>query len=124
VQIAAGFGSVVGTSTDLIDERSSFVVTVQKSLRVGVDVVPLGFCRNQRCISRTLCDMETVKQSAGTLEPLLTIGDVSEALNVSRATIYRLMETGELDPVRIRSRTRFEPTVVRGYIERHREQGP
>jgi excisionase family DNA binding protein len=67
--------------------------------------------------------METVKQSAGTLEPLLTIGDVSEALNVSRATIYRLMETGELDPVRIRSRTRFEPTVVREYIDRNREQG-
>ncbi|MFL5960119.1 MAG: helix-turn-helix domain-containing protein [Gaiellaceae bacterium] len=68
--------------------------------------------------------MQTVKQSAGTLEPLLKIGDVSEALNVSRATIYRLMETGELEPVRIRSRTRFEPAVVRGYIERHREQGP
>jgi len=65
--------------------------------------------------------MQTVKHPGRTLlEPLLTIGDVSEALNVSRATVYRLMETGELEPVRIRSRTRFEPTVVRGYIERHR----
>jgi excisionase family DNA binding protein len=68
--------------------------------------------------------METVKQPAGTLEPSLTIRDVSDALNVSRATIYRLMETGELEPVRIRSRTRFEPEVVRGYIERNREAGP
>ena len=52
----------------------------------------------------------------------MTIDDVSQALNVSRATVYRLMETGELEPVRILSRTRFEPTEVRGYIERHREQ--
>jgi excisionase family DNA binding protein len=66
--------------------------------------------------------METVKQPSRTLEPLLTIVEVSEALNVSRATVYRLIETGELEPVRILSRTRFEPTEVRGYIERHREQ--
>jgi len=68
--------------------------------------------------------MEIVKHPTRTLEPLLTIGEVSEALNVSRATVYRLMETGELEPVRVRSRTRFEPEVVRGYIERNREAGP
>jgi excisionase family DNA binding protein len=65
--------------------------------------------------------MQTVKQPDRTIEPLLTIGDVSQALNVSRATVYRLMETGELEPVRIRSRTRFAPSDVQAFIERQRE---
>jgi|SRR5205809_496473 len=71
-----------------------------------------------------LGDMQTVKQPTRTIEPLLTIGDVSQALNVSRATIYRLMEAGELEPVRIRSRTRFAPSDVQEFIERQREGAP
>jgi excisionase family DNA binding protein len=122
VEIATCLRCSLTAAPNLVDERASFLVAIEKDLREGVDVDPLRFCRNQRSASRTLCGMETVKQAPTTLEPLLTIGDVSQALNVSRATVYRLMESGELEPVRILSRTRFEPTEVRGYIERHREQ--
>jgi len=56
-----------------------------------------------------------------TLEPLLTIADVARFLGVSRATVYSLMRSGELVPIRVGERSRFQPIDVRTYLERHRE---
>jgi excisionase family DNA binding protein len=58
----------------------------------------------------------------GRLEALLSISDVAGVLGVSRATIYALMRSGELVPIRVGERARFEPADVRSYLERHREE--
>jgi excisionase family DNA binding protein len=55
------------------------------------------------------------------LEPLLTVGDVCQLLAVSKPTVYRLLQAGELHPSRVGERLRFEPEDVRGYLKRNRE---
>ena len=56
------------------------------------------------------------------IEPLLSVREVAEALGVSRATIYRLVERKELLPIRVHSDARFAPDDVRALIERSRER--
>jgi excisionase family DNA binding protein len=55
---------------------------------------------------------------------LLTISDVARLLGVSRGSVYGLMRSGELVPIRVGQRARFEPADVRAYLERHREERP
>jgi excisionase family DNA binding protein len=54
------------------------------------------------------------------LEALLTINDVARLLGVSRATVYET-RAGELVPIRVGQRARFEPSDVRAYLERNRD---
>jgi excisionase family DNA binding protein len=56
------------------------------------------------------------------LEELLAIADVARLLGVSRWSVYELMRAGELIPIRVGERARFEPADVRAYLERHREE--
>jgi excisionase family DNA binding protein len=51
---------------------------------------------------------------------LLSINDVAAVLNVSRKTVYRLTERGELVPSRVVGRLRYRPDEIESYIERHR----
>lgn len=44
--------------------------------------------------------------------PLLSINDAARCLNVSRATVYRLMEAGALKPVYVGSIVRFRPSDI------------
>ena len=52
--------------------------------------------------------------------PLLTVNDVALALVVSRDSVYRLIRNGELTPVRVGTRLRFQPDDLRDYLERGR----
>ena len=54
------------------------------------------------------------------LEPLLTINAACDVLAVSRNTLYRLVDRGELLPTRVGERLRFRPDDVRAYLERGR----
>ncbi len=56
------------------------------------------------------------------LERLLTIADVAQVLGVSRGSVYSLIRAGELVPIRVGERARFEPAGVRSYLERHRQE--
>jgi excisionase family DNA binding protein len=56
------------------------------------------------------------------LSPLLSINEVAQLLGISRPSVYALIRRGELMPIRVGERARFEPADVREYIERHREQ--
>jgi excisionase family DNA binding protein len=58
------------------------------------------------------------------LERLLTIDEVARLLGISRGSVYGLVRRGELTPIRVGERARFEPWNVRGYLERHREAVP
>jgi excisionase family DNA binding protein len=55
---------------------------------------------------------------------LLTINDVAFRLAISRDTVYRLVRSGELIPVRAGERLRFRVSDLEDYLERGREQGP
>jgi excisionase family DNA binding protein len=59
-----------------------------------------------------------------TLVPLLSINEVAAILGVSRASVYTLINAGELVPIRVGERARFDPIDVRAYLERHREGSP
>jgi excisionase family DNA binding protein len=58
------------------------------------------------------------------LAPLLSINAVAELLGVSRASVYTLIHRGELIPIRVGERVRFDPADVRAYLDQHREGSP
>jgi excisionase family DNA binding protein len=59
---------------------------------------------------------------AGTpLEPLPSIEETQQLFGVSRQTVLRLLDAGELVRVRVRGRVLVDPASIRGYIARHRE---
>ena len=68
--------------------------------------------------------LKTSAYESDRLQRLLTIGDVAHVLGISRGSVYGLIRAGELVPIRVGERARFEPADVREYLERHREAGP
>lgn len=56
----------------------------------------------------------------GTLEPLMSIDDVAEVLAISARGVYRLMNRGELVPIKVGGCTRVEPEELRRYIAERR----
>jgi excisionase family DNA binding protein len=56
------------------------------------------------------------------LEALLTINDVYKWLAIGRDTVYALVRRGELEPVRVSSRARFDPDEIRDYLHRHKQR--
>ena len=55
------------------------------------------------------------------LEPLLDVDDVSLLLKRHRSSVYALVNTGELTPIRVGKRMRFDPADIRAYLHRNRE---
>ncbi len=51
-------------------------------------------------------------------EKLLTVREVAERLGVCRATVYAMVERGELPHVRIASAIRFHPADLAAYLAR------
>ena len=65
----------------------------------------------------------TQPEAGGALEPLPTIEDAQRLLGgVSRRTVLRELDAGELVRVRVRGRVLVDPDSIRRYIARHREQ--
>jgi hypothetical protein len=63
--------------------------------------------------------------TAPVLEPLRSIPATQELLgHVSRHTVLRLLDIGELTRVRVGGRTLVDPQSIRDYISRHREEAP
>ena len=63
-------------------------------------------------------------QEATELEPLPSIEETQRLLGVSRHTVLRELDAGELVRVRVRGRVLVDPDSIRRYIERHREPAP
>lgn len=57
-------------------------------------------------------------------QSLLTLKDVMTRLKVSRATIYRLIERGELHPFKIGHSLRFEEQDLSAFIARQKHPSP
>ena len=54
---------------------------------------------------------------ADTIDRLLTVEDVMENLRISRPTLYRLLKSNRLVPVRIGKRTLFDPKDIRAFVD-------
>jgi excisionase family DNA binding protein len=54
--------------------------------------------------------------------PLLTINDMAAKLRVQRSTVYRLINAGELRPIRVGSSYRFTPEWVDEYLAAQAER--
>jgi excisionase family DNA binding protein len=65
--------------------------------------------------------LQNLTPAADALSPLLSINEVAGLLGISRPTVYALIRRGELVPIRVGKRARFDPADVRAYLERHRE---
>ena len=60
-----------------------------------------------------------------TTEPLLTIEDLVTILKLNRRSIYRLMETGELNfGVKVGGSWRFKPTDFNAWLEKKKRETP
>jgi excisionase family DNA binding protein len=68
--------------------------------------------------------LQNVTAIADVLAPLLSINEVAELLGISRPTVYALIRRGELVPIRVGERIRFDPADIRAYLERNREISP
>jgi len=51
---------------------------------------------------------------------LLTVKDIVDALRISRSSVYRLFDSGELTWVQIGSSRRVRPEDLAQFIEQHR----
>jgi excisionase family DNA binding protein len=51
-------------------------------------------------------------------QPHLTVADICERFNISRATVYRQVNAGALRPFKIGRATRFRPSDVQKWVER------
>jgi len=56
------------------------------------------------------------------VERLLTVKEVATRLHVCRATVYSMVERGELPHVRVGNAVRFEPTRLVAALERRRRE--
>lgn len=58
--------------------------------------------------------------SSDTLPPtaLVSVKDLSRYLNVSRTTIMRMVETGQIPVTRVGRQLRFDVVAVRGVLDR------
>jgi excisionase family DNA binding protein len=54
---------------------------------------------------------------ADTLDRLMTVEDVMENLRISRPTLYRLLKSNRLVPVRIGKRTLFDPKDIKAFVD-------
>jgi excisionase family DNA binding protein len=51
------------------------------------------------------------------IDKLLTVEDVMENLRISRPTLYRLLKSNRIIPVRIGKRTLFDPKDIRAFVD-------
>jgi excisionase family DNA binding protein len=48
---------------------------------------------------------------------VLTVPEAADSLQVSRATIYRLLADGVLESIKVRGVTRIRPTAIARYLD-------
>jgi excisionase family DNA binding protein len=61
-----------------------------------------------------------MKTQTTTIEPLLSLAETREVLGVSRMTLWRIVDRGDLPIVRIGDRPLFDPEDVRAFIASNR----
>lgn len=63
---------------------------------------------------------ESQKNQLLGIEPLMTVGQAAAMLHVGRTLLYRLMEKGDLDYVKLGRTRRIHPSDLKRLISDHR----
>src|SRR5215216_3709328 len=58
------------------------------------------------------------------LVPLLSVGEVCGILGCSRTSLYRWLARGDIHPVRVGSRAKFDPAEIRRYLNSRSDVWP
>ena len=71
-----------------------------------------------------VCHLERMSTKLGTIlnQKLYTVKTLCSYLSISRATLYRLIQQGMLEPLHIGSSTRFTESEVERFITRQQRQ--
>ena len=54
---------------------------------------------------------------------LLTVKEACEYLNISKATLYKLIKKGDLKPIKLSNATRFDVNDIEEFIKRKKQNG-
>jgi excisionase family DNA binding protein len=60
-----------------------------------------------------------IDKEKDTPDPLWSIGDVATRLDVSKRTVEKMIDAGEITPIWVREQRRFEPEVIDAYLRRN-----
>lgn len=77
--------------------------------------------RSEELLDRLLGHLGELQEEQREPDPedrLWDIDEVANYLDVSKRTVETLINEGDLEPIRVRSLRRFDPSEVRGYCER------
>ncbi|MDY6844398.1 MAG: helix-turn-helix domain-containing protein [Thermodesulfobacteriota bacterium] len=55
------------------------------------------------------------------MEELLTLDDLSKYLKISKPTLYKMVEKGNIPALKIANQWRFKEKEIQGWIEKHRK---
>lgn len=69
-------------------------------------------------------DPEPPLSGAASTTPLLSVHDVAELLNLTEATVRRLLRRGELEAFKISNQYRIAPEAVSQFLEQQRISTP
>jgi excisionase family DNA binding protein len=71
-----------------------------------------------------VCHLERMSTKLGTIlnQQLFTVKTLCSYLSISRATLYRLIKKGKIEPLHIGSSTRFTESEVERFITRQQRQ--
>ena len=65
-----------------------------------------------------MTDHRKAPEYGGPRTELLTVNELAQTLKVSRGSVYKLVNSGEVRAVRVGERLRFRPSDVDSYLER------
>lgn len=101
------------------------LLSLKSNIRRSVAELSEIFTAPAECIQRQLMaanlDIALKSPREAAAPRLLTVVEAATALRVSRWTIYELIKSGELRPVRIRARTLFASEEIERYLAALRE---
>lgn len=79
--------------------------------------------RAMEAIDRLLSHLDDLEEAEGPDKgcALWSVDEVASYLDVSKRTVEALIADGKLEPIRVRSLRRFEPSEIRAYCQQNKE---
>lgn len=109
----------IGCTVRLANGEAGVVVPLGRALDPARDVNVMGLDGSVRTIDHSMVGA-TLYDPRSTLQPVeyLTVEEVAERLRVSRMTIYRLCNAGDLPCQRVGRSFRVRPADLEAYLTR------
>ena len=113
--------------------RTTYLYIVQKATRINrpkrlfeqmFQTIFSCFNSSQLKPRNLVCHLERMSKKLGTIlnQHLYTVKTLCSYLSISRATLYRLIQQGKIEPIHIGSSTRFTESEVDRFLTRQLKQ--